>query len=256
MKTTYFTINTGKIKNGATCRAVQISDLHKKIFGENNTELSDRIRSLNPDYILITGDMTSRSVKDINSLKPLLAALRDTAPVYYSLGNHETDMETVNPSLHSELMMCINENCTLLDNRSEYICSENMKIKISGITIYQDCYKKDGHYRNLRKITAADVKNLLGTEPEEDCINLLLAHNPVFFEAYAEYGSEIILSGHVHGGCIRLPFIGGLLSPERKFFPKYSAGLYQKENSSMIVSCGLGKFRMFNPSEIVVIDLM
>jgi len=256
MKTIYFTLNTGKIKNGAACRAVQISDLHKKIFGENNTELSDVIRSLNPDYILITGDMTSRSAADINSLKPLLAALHDTAPVYYSLGNHENDMETVNPALYSELMKCINENCILLDNSSTYIRNENMSIKISGLTIYQECYKKDGHYRNLRKINSDDVRNLLGTEPEEDCINLLLAHNPVFFEAYAEYGSEIILSGHVHGGCIRLPLIGGLLSPERKFFPKYSAGLYHKGNSSMIVSCGLGKFRLFNPSEITVIDLI
>lgn len=255
MKTTYFNINTGKIKNGASCRIVQISDLHKKTFGENNTELSEQVKSLHPDFIALTGDMTSRSVKNIDILRPLLAALRDTAPVYYSLGNHETDMGTVNPPLHAELMECINENCILLDNQSRYIQNENMKIKLSGLTIYQDCYKKDGHYRNLRKINADDVRTLLKTEPEEECINILLAHNPVFFESYAEYGSDIILSGHVHGGCVRLPFIGGVLSPERKFFPKYSAGVYKKENSSMIVSCGLGKFRMFNPSEIAAIDL-
>ncbi len=255
MKTSYFNFTTGKIKNGASFRIVQLSDLHKKTFGENNILLSDCVRSLSPDCIMITGDMTSRSVKNISSLRPLLDALGRTAPVYYSLGNHETDMASVNPELHSELMECISSSCILLDNRSEYIQNENLKIKVSGLTIYQECYKKDGHYRNLRKLTAEDVRTLLQTEPEPDCISILLAHNPMFLDAYAGYGPDIVLSGHVHGGCVRLPLVGGILSPERKFFPKYCSGLYTQGNTSMIVSCGLGKFRMFNPSEITVTDL-
>lgn len=255
MKTTHYKFNTGKIKNNSSFRAVQISDLHKKCFGPENRELSEAVTSLKPDAVFITGDMVSRSVKDISNLKPLLENLSRSCTVYYSLGNHETDMETVNPVLHAELMECINRYCILLDNRSEYIQNENMKIKVSGLTVYQECYKKDGHYRNLRTVSADDVRSLLKTESETECINILLAHNPMFFSSYAEYGSEIILSGHVHGGCVRLPLIGGVLSPERKFFPKYCSGEYKMKNSSMIVSCGLGKFRMFNPPEITVIEL-
>lgn len=256
MKITYFNFFTGKMKNGASYRIVQLSDLHKKCFGPENQELSEIVASQKPDAVFITGDMVSRSMTDINNLKPLLKNLSSTAPVYYSLGNHETDMKTVNPALHAELMRCISENCILLDNRTEFIKGEGVTLQISGLTVYQECYKKDGHYRNLRKINADDVKTLLKTEPDPDCISILLAHNPNFLDAYAEYGSDLILSGHVHGGCIRLPFIGGLLSPERKFFPKYDSGEYKKGNSSMLVSCGLGKFRLFNPSEITVINLI
>lgn len=255
MKTTHFTFNTGKIKNGASYRIVQLSDLHKKCFGQLNCELFEMVHIQNPDAVFITGDMVSRSVKNIDNLRPLLNNLSTIAPVYYSLGNHETDMEYVNPELHKTLMECIGKHCILLDNRTEFIQTEDIKIKLSGLTVPQDCYKKDGHYRNLRNITCDDIRNLLETEPESECINILLAHNPMFFDAYTEYGSDIILSGHVHGGCVKLPLIGGVLSPERKFFPKYYAGEYKKDNSSMIVSCGLGKFRMFNPPEIIVIDL-
>lgn len=255
MKINKFSIKTGKIKNNASFRIVHLSDLHKKQFGLNNSVLTDKVRELKPDAIFITGDMVSRSVKNLDCFKPFIHTLSSVAPVYYSLGNHETDMKTVNPKLHSALINEIQKNCILLDNETKYIKNENISLKISGLTIFQECYKNNGKYKNLRKLKTSDIENFLGLVPEKDCINILLAHNPIFFETYADYGSDIILSGHVHGGCVRLPVLGGILSPERKFFPKYYSGIYKKNNSSMIVSCGLGKFRLFNPPEIIVLDL-
>jgi predicted MPP superfamily phosphohydrolase len=255
MKVSFFSIKTGKIKNNAGFRIVHLSDLHKKQFGEDNSELFEKICSLRPDAVFITGDMISRSTQSLEVIKSLLKRLSDVFPVYYSLGNHETDTKTTNPVIYKELTEYALGLGILLDNKTVRIENENLLIQLSGLTIYDECYKKDGCYKNLRSISAAEVKALLKTEPQKNCINIMLAHNPVFFEAYSDYGSDIILSGHIHGGCIKLPFIGGLLSPERKFFPKYFSGLYKRKNSSMIVSCGLGKFRLFNPSEIVVLEL-
>ena len=252
MKTTYYTIN---IKKNVSFRIVQLSDLHKKVFGTGNSELIKAAAALKPDAFFLTGDMVSRSVKDFENLKPLITELNKTAPVYYALGNHETDMANVNLKLYRELIAYLKENCILLDNATAVIRKNDVDIRVSGLTIYQECYKNNGSYRNLRSLSHEEIHNLLGEKPDPECVNILLAHNPNLFDSYAEYGSDLVLSGHVHGGCVRLPLIGGVLSPERKFFPKYSLGKYTKKNTDMIVTSGLGKFRLFNPPEIVVIDL-
>ena len=87
----------------------------------------------------------------------------------------------------------------------------------------------------------------------------MLAHNPEYFANYAKYGADLILSGHVHGGVVRLPFVGGCASPAIRLFPKYSDGLYTLQNKKMVVSCGLGShtipMRIFNPGELTVISL-
>ena len=102
------------------------------------------------------------------------------------------------------------------------------------------------------------ITKLLGT-PNKDEYNILLMHTPTFFEAYEDWGADLILSGHIHGGLIRLPFVGGVFSPDRKLFPKYCYGKYELDNSTMIVSGGLSRgetgFRLFNRPEIVTITL-
>ena len=94
------------------------------------------------------------------------------------------------------------------------------------------------------------LTHLLGTCREN---TVLLAHNPLWFRSYAKWGAALTLSGHVHGGAVRLPLIGGLLSPERAFFPPYDKGYYTDGRHDMIVSGGLGKLRLFNPPEICLI---
>lgn len=255
MKITNYRISTGKIKNNDHFRIVHISDLHKKKFGESNAVLSEKILSLAPDAVLMTGDMISRSSSDLSALRSLINTVTEKVPVYYSLGNHEQDAEFFNPDIYSSLISFVKNKCTLLDNESLRIVKENFTVNISGLTVFRECYKVNGHYRNLRKLSCSDIISFLGEKTDPDSVNILMAHNPNFFDAYCEYGSDLILSGHVHGGCVRLPFIGGVLSPERKFLPEYDSGEYKKNKSSMIVSCGLGKIRIFNPPEIGVIDI-
>ncbi|SHH94836.1 metallophosphoesterase [Clostridium grantii] len=90
-------------------------------------------------------------------------------------------------------------------------------------------------------------------------MNILLVHNPKYFEKYSNWGADLIFSGHVHGGIIRLPYLGGLLSPDRRFFPKYDNGVYENNGNKMIVSRGLGNshlnLRINNKPELIVVTL-
>ena len=152
MKISNFRISTGKIKNNEHFRIVHISDLHKKKFGSDNSVLSEKILSLNPEAVFMTGDMISRSSSDLSALKALINDITEKLPVYYSLGNHEQDAELINPGIYSELISFVKSKCTLLDNESCCIEKENFRVNVSGLTVFRECYKVNGHYRNLKKL--------------------------------------------------------------------------------------------------------
>ena len=117
------------------------------------------------------------------------------------------------------------------------------------------------YYKILNKPSSVGevINSLLNNKCIEKEYNILLAHNPLYFEEYSKQNIDLILSGHVHGGMVRLPFIGAILSPERKFFPKYSSGVYELNNKKLVVSRGLGHsrpgIRLFNKREIISITL-
>lgn len=226
-------------------RIVQVSDLHRRTFGRNNEKLIEAVRQQKPDVIAVTGDLVSRNVTDLTKAEQLLAALRQIAPIVMCLGNHELDLPPELFAAYREMLK--KQDVLLLDNDT----AELNGVRFAGLTLTHEHYKNGDSYRNLRTCTAKDVSDALG-----DCQTgtVLLAHNPLFFEAYAEWGADLVLSGHVHGGVVRLPVLGGILSPERKFFPKYDKGVFRLKQSIMVVSGGLGKLRLGNRPEIRVLD--
>lgn len=250
----HYSVDTGlSLENKIS--AVQISDIHKKTFGTNDIDIINTVNKLNPDIILLTGDIVSRDITDIDNFKQFISGLLNTAPVYFVYGNHEKDIEKINISVYRQITEFLKESGVhILDNS---VCRLHEKIYLYGITIPSDCYKKNGKYKNLRKISCKDINRLIGTSSSE--YNILMAHNPLFFDSYSEWGADLTVSGHVHGGIVRLPFIKGLLSPERKLFPRYTSGLYKKnvmgKIRNMIVSRGLGKLRIFNSPEIIFLSL-
>ena len=124
---------------------------------------------------------------------------------------------------------------------------------LAGAELAYGIYRDDNRgFRHLQLYTADDLTQALGTR--QGC-TVLLAHNPLLLDSYAGWGADVVLSGHVHGGMVRLPFVGGVLSPERRFFPKYDKGLYEKGGTKLYVSGGIGKPRLFNPPEINMIYL-
>ena len=146
----------------------------------------------------------------------------------------------------------------------------NQQIHISGLELPLIVNKK------FRKadVTAEDVRRCLGEKHTtgnqekqqettenfaDNSYHILLAHNPSYMEAYKEWGSDLILSGHLHGGCVRLPGIGGVITPQAFLFPKYSGEMTVEGEQTIIVSKGLGthtfNMRLFNPAEVIAITL-
>lgn len=222
-------------------RMVMVSDVHKRRFGKDNQRLAAAVAAAKPEYIILTGDLVSRTMTDFSAADRLLRQLSAIAPMLMVWGNHELDFPEKE---RAELRRILKRHgARLLDN--EIITVGNMHF--AGLTLTSAHYRTEQGYRNLSGCSADDIRAVLGECPKN---TVLLVHNPLFAPAYAEWGASLVLCGHVHGGVIRLPLVGGVLSPERKFFPAYSKGRYRLGKTIMIVSGGLGKLRLFNPPEI------
>lgn len=238
-------------------RLVVLADLHGFVYGRRNKRLIGQIRSRKPDAILIAGDMIVAGKRwSHGRALETLEQLTGIAPVYYSFGNHESHEERGSDSQKADLMAYQEEaekqGVIFLHNRSEKFINGSDILAISGVEISQDFYVKmktvpmEGHY----------VQELLGPADQER-FQILLAHNPAYSEKYAAWGADLTFCGHNHGGLIRLPGRGSLLSPQLTLFPKYDGGQYEIAGKQVIVSRGLGThtfhFRIFNRAEVVFV---
>lgn len=244
-----------KIKQDTT--AVVLADLHNKSFGKGNERLLGKIHEIHPDMVLIAGDMIyAKPGGDFQKTAEFLKQLADEYPVFYGIGNHEHRLELypqVYGTMHSDFWEAVqHKNIVPLINRN--VLLEQRGICIYGAQIDKFFYKRF----SVQHMEKEYLEKLLG-EPKENCFNVLLAHNPDYFENYAEWGADLVLSGHVHGGIVRLPFLGGVLSPACRLFPKYDGGLFRKGKCTMLLSRGLGTHtipvRLFNPGELHVVFL-
>ena len=220
---------------------VQISDLHNKSFGKNNIKLINEIDKINPKAIFITGDIIDGENKNFQVALDLLNNLTSKYKVYHITGNHEQKalIKKYKDLYKVYFEQLSNINAIYLDNEKIQIKKGDSQINLYGLTIPFKCYK---YLFDKDKNTNLDENFLEENLPtiNKDEYNILLAHTPFYFDEYERWGADLILAGHVHGGIIRLPFVGGLLSPNRHFFPKYDLGKYDKNNSTMIVTKGLG----------------
>lgn len=244
LEITKYEIENEKIpKEFNNFKIVQISDLHNKSFGKDNKRLLETIDSQNPDIVVITGDLVEGDNKDFNIALNLIDELLKKYKVYHIIGNHEQKSLI---KKHKELYKTYfdklyKKNIVNLDNEKIRIKKDGKYINIYGLIIpleYYPYFFKNYENKNM-KLEQDFINNKLG-EINRDEYNILLAHTPFFFEDYEKYGVDLVLSGHVHGGIIRLPKVGGLLSPNREFFPKYDFGKYIKNNTTMLLSKGLG----------------
>ncbi|QWU45232.1 metallophosphoesterase [Bacillus sp. NP247] len=231
-------------------KILQISDLHNKKFGDNQDVLIQKVKSINPDIIAITGDLIDSKSYDAEISMQVIRELAKEYTVYFVTGNHEKWSGKYN-SLEKELKK---HHVTVLRNEHVSIQKDGQEINLLGIDDPEftsgNCDEEHIVKSGIRQ--AKDGMN-------SDGFKVLLSHRPEFLEVYADEKVDLVLSGHAHGGQVRLPFIGGLVAPNQGILPKYTAGLYEKQNTSMIVSRGLGNSiipqRIFNRPEIVVVQL-
>jgi len=242
-------------------KAVVLADLHNHQYGRKNQILIEAIDALKPDVVLVAGDMiTAKPGNSIDIGMSLLRELSATYPVLYGNGNHELRLKLY-PKYYGERAKELAKACTeagimVLDNKSLELSDTG--ICVYGLDAIRDFYVR----RNAPKMETSYLEQELGQCNPQN-YNVLLAHNPDYFESYASWGADLSLSGHVHGGLVRIPiWKRGVLSPRVRFFPKYSGGLYTTNQNSkeatMIVSRGLGchtlPIRLFNQGELVEVQ--
>ncbi len=235
-------------------KIVHLSDLHNKRYGRYNVGLVRMIEQENPDIVVMTGDMISHGAPNVEDFIGMTVMLCRKYPVYYVNGNHEySDMDSRAFKETAELMRKAGAVC--LDNACVILKRGEGRIRLYGLCYPARFYRGVRQYKfSWTKFTLEDMLRYCGDPPED--FSVLLAHNPLDFDVHAEWGADISFGGHIHGGFIRLPVVGGIISPELKLFPKYKEGVYKKKNgSTLVVSRGLGRIRFFNPPELVSVTL-
>lgn len=225
---------------------VHLSDLHNKLFGENQKRLIKHVKAQNPDMIVITGDLIDSNRPDVEKGLLLVEEAMKIAPVYFVTGNHDnwlsdTDTFALFQGLENFGVIILSDEQVLL-----YAEKEGEYISLVGM---DDDTVSDKS--KLREKLGALTKN------ETAVFTLVLAHQPQRMSVYSEYEIDLVLSGHAHGGQFRIPFVGGFVAPDQGFLPEYTKGLYEENGTKMIVSAGLGNSvipqRLLNRPEVVKI---
>ena len=234
-------------------RMVHLSDLHCMEFGSENEKLVALVSKQEPDIIAMTGDMISRdsNTEDVQALCELVSAMAEIAPVYFSLGNHELMyMETHGDALLAQLE---DAGAVILEQEFQDITVAGQPLRIGGAY----------GYLLSRKYKNTPEQDFMDAFTDTEMPTVLLSHLSEGLLAYhclGDWNVDLVLSGHTHGGQVRLPLLGGLYDPEVGFFPKYTQGLFQNNGAYLVLSAGLGSStripRFNNPPELIVIDLM
>lgn len=218
-------------------RIVQLSDFHNTSFGRDNARLLAVLKELDPDIVVFTGDIVDSNRLNMDAV---IAFAEDLSwESYYVTGNHEyclnaDERERLTAGLEAAGVTC------LLGENTE-IRRDGASIRLVGL--------------DDRDLTRQALEPL--TDPEQ--FNLVLAHEPQLLDTYSQTCADLVLTGHAHGGQIRIPGIGGMFAPDQGFFPRYTAGMFIKDDTAMIVSRGLGNsvfpVRVLNFPEVVCIEL-
>lgn len=260
-----FRVTTYEIKSKKLPKAfkgtkfVFITDLHNWVYGAENKPLLNAIEQQEPDYILIGGDMFVKGPEfDPTVAIDFIMHLVTKYPVLYSFGNHELRVSELPETKDTTYLEYINTlksvGVTFLVDDKVTLQRENESIEIIGLNLEESYYKKFS--KNM--LTVQEIERHIGIAEKKD-FSILLAHNPRYFEQYVNWGADLVLSGHVHGGMIVLPLLGGVISTQGLLFPKYDFGEFTEGTSKMIVSRGLGnhtiKIRFNNRAELSVITL-
>ena len=249
-----YVVESEKIPTGFDgCRIVHISDLHGRWFGAEQEKLLEAVRRQKPEVILMTGDWVDRDYQgeDERCCQVVVKGLLEIAPVYGIIGNHEARAK------HRSYLI---EELSRLGVR--LLLDETIVLKRRCDSIHLVGFETPYHAplnEDLSELKRLEEEYREALNPRkaegESVYRLVMAHRPELIDMYQQLELDLVLSGHAHGGLMRLPFGYRLLAPGQSWFPKYTHGMYQKDETRMIVSCGLGGPRIFIQPEIGVIVL-
>lgn len=251
-------------------RMIFLSDLHNHEYGQNNIRLLQAVKAACPDLILIGGDMlVGKRGRSAKAALQFVSQLPKIAPVYYANGNHEQRMKE-NPEKYERVYeryreILQNAGVHFLENDSLELHLDGFHVRLTGLELPMETYEKF-KYSHVRKedivLQVGEIwKEMVDSAEEEESVyEILLAHNPTYYSAYKEWGADLVLSGHLHGGIARIPGWRGVITPQAFLLPKYSGEMTEEDGQTIIVSKGLGthtiNFRLFNIPEVVVLEFI
>lgn len=246
VKLSHYTVKDSEIPqefNGY--KIIQLSDIHGAEFGNNNSQLISKIKNADPDIILITGDIVNNNGDNATDIfENIITSLDDVAPMYAVTGNH--DEADVN--FYSYIEKWESEhNISWLRNETLTLTRGDSSIYLSGIP-----NPKLWNVRGGDKDGDEDVRQAFMSMPDQDGFHMLMYHRSDKLDLLADSHFDLVFAGHLHGGQWRIPFIGGMFSPNMDIFPEYSGGRYERGDKTFIVSCGLGNKQTFPGTDIIV----
>ena len=250
---THYTITDSSLPEGFDGFViVQLSDLHGARFGDDQKDIIRLVQNENPDIVLLTGDMIDSKELYSEPAIELVSGLSEFFNVYAVTGNHEIDILRRNTNFYNEsYAQLIAAGMIDLDNSSVIFGKNGDFIRICGFADPRDVKTN----QELIKRFNNNISSLYYPET----YNILLLHRANLAEWVRNKEFNVIFSGDNHGGQIRLPLVGGVISEDRSLFPKYDSGVYKLDDSFLIVNRGLGNTKMLprihNPPEVVVVTL-
>lgn len=257
VKLTRYTVSSAEIPAAFDgYRIIQLSDIHSAVFGSDNEELIGKIKNAGPDLILVTGDVANSVENDdaYDIFENITARLDGTAPIYAVTGNHD-----VSPVKFGEYISGMESKYDI-----RWLFDETVALERGGSEIYLSGIADPLVYDYETK--AEKLRAGIEACGAGEGFNMLMYHRADMLNDLMDSGFDVVFSGHMHGGQWRIPFVGGVISPDMVLFPEYSGGIYKRGEKTFIVSCGLGnkqKFpgtdilvpRIFNMAEIVEVTL-
>ncbi|MBC1272254.1 metallophosphoesterase [Listeria booriae] len=260
LRTTEYNITSSKIAPELDgLRILQLSDIHGSVFGRYNHRLIKKIWAIQPDAIVVTGDLLDGD-EGINIAVTLMRKLIKVCPIYYVTGNHEARSANLQDLLPELAKMGV----TYLQNDHAYITRDGKSIAIAGIDDPSIAIDKPNDLSRDEEIMLEEVivqhkiKEATAGIPDSQ-FTILLSHRPEKWPIYQQAQVDLVFCGHAHGGQVRLPYTEGLYAPHQGFMPKLTAGIHEEDGKQMIVSRGIGNAtiipRVFNEPEMPLITL-
>ena len=225
-------------------RILQIADLHNRSAHRKTLDIWPVVRRLNFDIAAITGDVILDKLADLQPHREDFKKLAKRVPTFFIEGNHEKG------DLFSQIKCFFEEiGVTVLDNQVHVLAIGSGQLDIIGTR----------DYITLLRTRQRGFHQLFSPQRETTNFQLVLTHQPQTIHWFSDSGADLVLTGHTHGGQIRLPFLPTLYAPLQGFFPKYGDGFYQVNGTTLYVSRGIGAtnfpFRLFNRPELSVFEL-
>lgn len=246
---TWYEVSTSTLRASAEgLRIAQVSDLHAADFGDFRSQVVSSVQAAEPDLIALTGDLIDYRTTRVDGVLAMAGQLQAIAPAYFVLGNHEAD----SPVLGELLRGLETVGVVVLRDEAVTLEAGGTEVTVAGLD--------DPRVRAARGLEPRDgVEVLASLELPDDRPVVLLAHRPELFEDYLGSGADLVLSGHAHGGQVRIPGVGGVYAPHQGTFPALSEGVHERNGTTMVISRGLGNsiagVRVNNPRELVIIEL-